>query len=136
MPDVLSVSNHGRGFTNITADVRAIVAQKPFSGVVHVFLRHTSASLMLTENADPDVRVDLETLIARAAPDGDPAYRHDAEGPDDMAAHFRTLLAGHELTIPVEQGRMLLGTWQGIFLWEHRAHPHRRDVVVTLIPEA
>jgi len=136
MPEVLHISTQGRGFTNITREVAACVHQRDFSGVVHVFLRHTSASLLLTENADPDVRIDLETLIARAAPDGDPAYHHADEGPDDMAAHFRTLLAGHELTIPVKNGQMLLGTWQGIFLWEHRTHPHRREVVITLLPQA
>jgi secondary thiamine-phosphate synthase enzyme len=102
-------------------------------GLVHVFAQHTSCSLLLTENADGDVRRDLETIISRLAPDGDPAYRHDAEGPDDMSAHGRSMLTDTALTIPVGEGRMLLGTWQGIYLWEHRTAPHRRRVVVTVL---
>ena len=133
MPRIIELSTPGRGFTNITREVDRELSG---SGLCHLFLQHTSASLILCENASPDVRVDLETLIQRIAPDGDPAYRHDDEGPDDMAAHFRTLVAGHELTIPVQDGRLLLGTWQGIFLWEHRAHPHRRRVVITQVPES
>jgi secondary thiamine-phosphate synthase enzyme len=104
-------------------------------GLAHVFVQHTSCSLMVTENADPDVRRDLETLIARVAPDGDPAYRHDTEGPDDMAAHARTVLTGESVTLPVGGGRLLLGTWQGVFLWEHRTEPQRRSVVVTVLGE-
>lgn len=88
---------------------------------------------MITENADPAVRADLETLAARWAPDGDPAYVHDTEGDDDMAAHGRSLLAGVSVSIPVGGGKLLLGTWQGIYLWEHRAQPHRREIVVTIV---
>ena len=132
MPKTIEIRTPGRGFVNIMSDVQTELSG---DGLCHLFLQHTSASLILTENASPEVRTDLETLIGRVAPDGDPAYRHDDEGPDDMAAHFRTLLAGHELSIPMRQGRLLLGTWQGIFLWEHRAHPHRRRVVVTQLTE-
>ncbi len=102
------------------------------TGVAHVFVQHTSCSLAITENADPDVRRDLETLAARWAPDADPAYRHDAEGDDDMAAHARSVLTGASLSIPVGAGALLLGTWQGIYLWEHRSAPHRRTIVVTV----
>jgi secondary thiamine-phosphate synthase enzyme len=103
------------------------------SGLCNVFLRHTSASLILCENAAPAVREDLETILSRLAPDGDPAYRHDDEGPDDMAAHARTVLTSNSLQIPVADGRLLLGTWQGIYLWEHRHAPQARSVVVTVL---
>ncbi len=127
------VVTRGRGTQNITGEVAAVVERAGLaSGLAHVFVRHTSCSLLLTENADPDVRRDLETLFARLVPDGDPAYRHDLEGDDDMAAHARSLLAGFETTVPVAGGRLLLGGWQGIFLWEHRAASHRREVVVTV----
>ena len=101
-------------------------------GLCHLFLRHTSASLCITENADPEVLRDLERFAQRLAPDGDPLFRHDAEGPDDMPAHVRTLFAGYEMTVPVRDGQLALGTWQGIFLWEHRSNAHRREVIVTL----
>ena len=130
----LAIATRGRGSQDITAEVAAVVAAAGIdTGLAHVFVRHSSCSLLLTENADPDVRRDLETLFARLAPDGDPAYRHDLEGDDDMAAHARSLLAGYELTVPVGGGRLLLGTWQGIFLWEHRTAPHRREVIVTVL---
>ena len=96
-------------------------------------MRHTSCGLAITENADASVRRDLETLMQRWAPDGDPAYRHDLEGDDDMAAHARSVLSDVSLTVPVGGGRLLLGTWQGIFLWEHRAQSHSRRVVVTVM---
>jgi len=131
---ILEFSTGGRGTRDITRDVAAVVAASGVQcGLAHVFVQHTSCSLLLTENADGDVRRDLETIIARLAPDGDPAYRHDAEGPDDMSAHGRTMLTDTALTIPVGAGRMLLGTWQGIYLWEHRTAPHRRRVVVTVL---
>jgi secondary thiamine-phosphate synthase enzyme len=101
-----------------------------------VFLQHTSASLILCENADADVRRDLETILGRIAPDGDPAYRHDTEGPDDMASHARSVLTSNSLTIPVANGRLMLGTWQGIYLWEHRTAPHARSIVVTVMGDA
>jgi secondary thiamine-phosphate synthase enzyme len=103
------------------------------AGVCHLFVQHTSASLILCENAAPAVRRDLETVFSRLAPDGDPAYRHDDEGPDDMAAHARSVLAGVSLHIPVTGGRLALGTWQGVYLWEHRTGAHTRSVVVTLV---
>lgn len=131
---ILAFSTNGRGTRDITRDVAAVVAASGVQcGLAHVFVQHTSCSLLLTENADADVRRDLETILARLAPDGDPAYRHDAEGPDDMSAHARSMLTGSALSIPVGEGRLLLGTWQGIYLWEHRAAAHRRNVVVTLL---
>lgn len=131
---ILTFSTPGRGTQDITAEVARVVAASGVDcGLVQVFVQHTSCSLLLTENADGDVRRDLETIIARLAPDGDPAYRHDAEGPDDMSAHARSMLTATALTIPVGGGRMLLGTWQGVYLWEHRTAPHRRRVVVTVL---
>ena len=102
------------------------------SGLCHLFLQHTSASLIFCENADPSVRVDLENFMARIAPDGDPSYSHDMEGPDDMPAHIRTILTQNSLTIPIIDGKLALGTWQGIYLWEHRSLGHQRKIIVTL----
>jgi secondary thiamine-phosphate synthase enzyme len=131
---IIEVRSGGRGTTDITAEVeRAARASGIAAGVVHVFVRHTSCGLIVTENADPDVRRDLETLAARWAPDGDPAYRHDMEGDDDMAAHARSVLSGCSVSVPLGDGGLLLGTWQGIYLWEHRAAPQRRSIVVTVI---
>lgn len=130
----LTFRTTGRGTTDITAEVaRAVRASGVQAGLCHLFLQHTSASLMLCENAAPAVRRDLETIFSRLAPDGDPAYRHDDEGADDMAAHARSVLAGVSLHIPVAGGRLALGTWQGVYLWEHRAAAHTRSVVLTLI---
>ena len=103
------------------------------NGLCHLFLRHTSASLLVTENADPDVRYDLEQFMSRLAPDGDPAWIHGAEGPDDMPAHIRSVLTATELTIPIRNNRLALGTWQGVYLWEHRTHPHQRRIDLTLL---
>lgn len=129
----LTLTTHGRGSTEITAEVAALIrASGILSGVAHVFVRHTSCGLAITENADATVRRDLETLLARWAPDADPAYRHDLEGDDDMAAHARSLLTGCSVTLPFTAGRLLLGTWQGLYLFEHRAQGHRREIVVTL----
>lgn len=130
----LDVRGRGRGTLEITDEVARIVRAAGVStGVVHVFVQHTSCSVVLTENADPSVRRDLEVLAARWAPDGDPAYGHDSEGDDDMAAHGRNILAGCSVSVPVAGGSMLLGTWQGIYLWEHRTLSHRRRVVVTVV---
>ena len=130
----IEVATPGRGFHEIGADVQRAVAQSAVrDGICHVFLRHTSASLLITENADPDVRRDLESWVSRLAPDGDPAYLHSMEGPDDMPAHIRSVLTSSELTIPVRAGRLALGTWQGAYLWEHRLRPHRRRIEVTVI---
>jgi len=133
----LDYRTRGRGTTDITADVaRAIAASGIARGTCTVFLQHTSASLILCENADPDVRRDLETFLSRLAPDGDRAFVHDTEGPDDMASHARSILTSNSLTIPVSEGRLMLGTWQGIYLYEHRTAPHSRSVVVTVMGEA
>lgn len=130
----LNLRTRGRGTLDITADVeRAVRESGVRTGLCNVFLQHTSASLILCENAAPAVRQDLETLLARLAPDGDPAFVHDDEGPDDMAAHARTVLTSSSLQIPVAEGRLALGTWQGIYLWEHRHAPHTRSVVVTVL---
>lgn len=131
---VLSFHTRVRGSTEITDDIAVIVATSPLkAGIVHLFARHTSCGLGITENADATVRKDLETLMRRWAPDGDPAYHHDLEGDDDMAAHARSLLTGVSLTVPFADGRLLLGTWQGIYLFEHRSRGHHREVVVTLL---
>jgi secondary thiamine-phosphate synthase enzyme len=130
----LTFDTFGRGSRDITAAVADVVARAGIRcGLAHVFVQHTSCSLLITENADPDVRHDLETILRRLAPDGDPAYQHDTEGPDDMAAHARTMLTSTGVTVPVGGGRLLLGTWQGIYLWEHRVAEHRRHVVVTVL---
>ena len=132
----LEFRTRGRGATDITADIaRAVAASGIRKGVCTIFLQHTSASLILCENADPDVRRDLETLLSRLAPDGDPAFVHDTEGPDDMAAHARSILTSNSLTIPVADGRLMLGTWQGLYLYEHRTAPHARSAVVTVMGE-
>ncbi|MDB5935268.1 MAG: YjbQ family protein [Massilia sp.] len=131
---ILEFGTEGRGTRDITEAVARAVAQSGVQcGLAQVFVRHTSCSLTITENADRDVRRDLDTIMARLAPDGDPAYRHDTEGPDDMAAHARSVLTDSGLTVPIGDGRLLLGTWQGIFLWEHRTAPQRRSVVVTIL---
>lgn len=131
--ETISVATQGRGSFNITDEVQRIVAASGIKrGLCHVFVAHTSASLMLCENADPTVRRDLETFMARLAPDGDPMFLHQDEGPDDMPAHVRTILTHSDLTLPVSRGRCALGIWQGVYLWEHRTHGHRRNVVVTL----
>jgi len=130
----IDISTPGRGFHEITAELQACSRSSGVSdGLCHVFLRHTSASLLITENADPDVRRDLEHFISRLAPDGDPSYRHRLEGPDDMPAHIRSALTASELTLPVRAGRLALGTWQGIYLWEHRRHPHSRRLDITFM---
>ena len=128
------IRTRGRGTTEITAEVARLArAAGVTTGIAQVFVQHTSCSVMITENADPSVRRDLEALAARWAPDADPAYRHDTEGGDDMAAHARSLLAGTSVTVPVGGGALLLGTWQGIYLWEHRTGPQLRRVVVTVL---
>ena len=126
----LQFRTRGRGTTDITAEVQKVVAASGVkTGMCNVFLQHTSASLILCENADPDVRKDLEMLLQRAAPDGDPEYVHDTEGPDDMAAHARSIFTSNSLSIPVMEGRLALGTWQGIYLYEHRTAPHSRSAI-------
>jgi len=129
----LSFSTSGRSTINITAQVQNIVAQSGITiGTCHVFVQHTSASLILCENADPDVQRDMETYMQHIVPDGDPMFLHQDEGPDDMSAHIRTVLTNPDLTMPVTNGSCSLGIWQGVYLWEHRTHPHQRRVIVTV----
>ncbi len=129
----LVVATQGRGTYDLSADVQDVVAASGIKvGMCHIFIRHTSASLMLCENADPAVRLDLETFMSRQVPDGDPMFTHTAEGPDDMPAHVRSILTQSDLNLPVSAGQCALGTWQGIYLWEHRLAPHTRHVVVTV----
>ncbi len=127
------VDTRGRGTTDVTRQVQAIVSESGVSvGTCQVFVQHTSASLMLCENADPDVRRDLEAFMARLVPDGDSLFRHQSEGPDDMPAHVRSVLTHSSLSLPVSQGACVLGTWQGLYLWEHRTSGHRRHLLVTV----
>ena len=129
----LVIETWGRGSVEITEQVAAAVdASDVDDGLCHLFIRHTSASLMVNENADPAVLKDLETFMCDLVPDGDPRFRHTAEGPDDMPAHIRSVLTQTDLSIPVRGGRLALGTWQGIYLWEHRSAPHRRSVLVSV----
>ncbi len=131
--EILSLGTPGRGTTELTGRLQSLVAATGVEvGLCHLFLHHTSASLILCENADPTVRRDLEVFFARLAPDGDPLFHHTAEGPDDMPAHVRTVLTQNALTLPVSGGRLDLGTWQGVYLWEHRTGPHRRRLTVTV----
>ena len=132
---VLSVQTPGQGMAEITAEVaRWVAGQGMTTGLLTLFCRHTSASLVIQENADPDVRRDLEDWVAQVAPES-PAYRHQDEGPDDMPAHLRAALTQVQLTIPLVDGRLALGTWQGVWLFEHRARPHRREAVLHLMGE-
>ena len=127
------VSTRGRGSYSITREVADCLDEAGVAaGICLVFVHHTSASLMLCENADPAVRRDLETFMSRQVPDGDPMFTHTAEGPDDMPAHVRSILTQSDLNIPVRDGRCALGTWQGVYLWEHRTAPHARRVIVTV----
>jgi secondary thiamine-phosphate synthase enzyme len=132
----LTVETRGRGTYELTRQLNEIVVRsKIVQGLCFVFVHHTSASLIVCENADPSVRDDLEQFAARLVPDGDPKFSHDSEGPDDMPAHIRSILTLTSLTIPVEKGHCDLGTWQGVFLWEHRTNPHRRRITVTVVGE-
>ena len=132
----LSISTGGRGTYDLSNDIQQVVASSGIrTGICHVFVRHTSASLMLCENADPAVRHDLETFMQRCAPDGDPMFTHTDEGPDDMPAHVRSVLTQSDLNLPISEGRCALGTWQGVYLWEHRLAPHRRRVILTISGE-
>lgn len=132
----LTFSTHGRGTTAITAAIQEQVRSSGVrTGLCHVFLQHTSASLVLCENADPDVRSDLDRYMARLVQDGDPLFEHTDEGPDDMSAHIRTIISGSDLTLPVSNGQCDLGTWQGLYLWEHRTAGHRRRLTVTVYGE-
>lgn len=130
------VETRGRATVDITEQVEgAVRAARVTAGIVQVFVHHTSASLVICENADPAVRRDLERFLSRLVPDGTSGWEHAAEGPDDMPAHVRTVLTQTGLSVPVMDGRPGLGTWQGIFLYEHRTRPHRRRVTVTVFGE-
>ena len=132
----LLIKTTGRGSDEITNRINAAVAEAaPTNGMCHLFIQHTSASLMLCENADPAVRHDLEVFMADLVPDGDSRFTHTAEGSDDMPAHVRSILTQTDLNIPVKSGHLALGTWQGIYLWEHRTGEHARTILVTIMTD-
>jgi secondary thiamine-phosphate synthase enzyme len=132
----LGIATRGRGFFEITRALNDWVkAQALQEGLLTLFIRHTSASLLIQENADPAVRRDLERFFARLVPDGDTLFEHTDEGPDDMPAHVRAALTATQLSIPLVDGRLALGTWQGVYVWEHRHRAHRREVVLHLLGE-
>jgi secondary thiamine-phosphate synthase enzyme len=132
----LVIATRGRGFYEFTGEVvERLRTTELQTGLATIFLKHTSASLLIQENADPEVRRDLDRFFARLIPDGDPLLRHTVEGKDDMPAHIRTALTSVHLTIPIVQGELALGTWQGIYLWEHRLEPHRRHVILHFLGE-
>ena len=132
----ISVKTRGRGLVNINDEIVSWVhAQGMTTGLLTVFIRHTSASLVVQENADPDVLHDLSAFLDRLVPDGDPQYRHSSEGDDDMPAHIRSALTQTQISVPLVKGRLTLGTWQDIYLFEHRTAPHRRQVVLHLTGE-
>ncbi len=132
----LTIPTTHQGLHEITSEIASVVAGAAASlapdatGLCTVFVRHTSASLTIQENADPSARRDLETWLNRLVPEGDPLYTHTAEGPDDMPSHIKAILTQTSLSIPIDAGRLVLGTWQGVYLWEHRTAPHRREVAV------
>jgi len=133
MQEIISIKTQGRNTIDITDEVERLVAQSSIEvGLCNLFIQHTSASLILCENADPDVRLDLENFMQQIVKDGDPLFRHTAEGSDDMPAHIRNVLTSSSLTIPIANGRCLLGTWQGIYLWEHRLNSHVRNIIVSI----
>lgn len=132
----LQVNTQGRNTYEITHHIESAISQSNIQiGTCHIFIHHTSASLIITENADPDVRSDLETIIQRLSPDNDPEYLHILEGPDDMSAHGRNMLTQTEITLPITQGRSGLGTWQGLYLWEHRTNSFQRRLTITIMGE-
>lgn len=132
----LTISTRGRGLIEFTAAVEKWIAENKFrDGLLTLHLKHTSAALLIQENADPAVRRDLEAFFARLVRDGDPLFIHTAEGIDDMPAHIRTALTAVNLSIPLHGGELTLGTWQGIYLWEHRRHPHTRHIALHFLGE-
>jgi len=134
--NTLTLATRGRGFYDFTCEVAAWIRKSNFrNGLLTLQVRHTSASLLIQENADPEVRRDLERFFARLVPDGDPLFRHTIEGDDDMPAHVRTALTAVTVSLPVSDGRLTLGTWQGIYLWEHRTVPHTREIAAHFIGE-
>jgi len=132
----LTIRTRGRGFYEFTDEVARRLKETPIgTGLATVFVQHTSASLVIQENADPEVRRDFERFFARLVPDGDPLFRHTVEGGDDMPAHIRAALTATSLSVPIAHGRLTLGTWQGIYLWEHRAAAHQRRIVLHFVGE-
>jgi secondary thiamine-phosphate synthase enzyme len=132
----LEMATRGRGFYEFTSQLEKLVAESGFrTGLATIHLQHTSASLLIQENADPDVRRDFEKFFERLVPDGDPLFIHTVEGDDDMAAHVRTALTSVNFSIPIAYGKLALGTWQGVYVWEHRRSAHRRKVTVHLVGE-
>ncbi len=130
------IGTSGREIIEITPEVQRFVLRSRIqTGICHVFIMHTSASLMLCENADPDVRRDMETFMSRLVPDGDSMFVHTTEGPDDMPAHVRTALTDSSITCPIKDNRCALGTWQGLYLWEHRTASHDRKLIITIYGE-
>jgi secondary thiamine-phosphate synthase enzyme len=130
----LSIATHGKGLYEFTREVESWVrGRQPQTGLLTLFCRHTSASLLIQENADPDVVADLSDFFTRLVPEDTRLYRHTAEGPDDMTSHIRSALTNTQLVIPIQQGKLALGTWQGIYLFEHRERPHHRSVVLHLL---
>ncbi|MBZ5608123.1 MAG: secondary thiamine-phosphate synthase enzyme YjbQ [Acidobacteriia bacterium] len=132
----LHIATHGKGLYEFTSEIEAwLRAQQPQTGLLTVFCQHTSASLLIQENADPDVVADLADFFARLVPEDTRLYRHTAEGPDDMTSHIRSALTATQLSIPIRNGALALGTWQGVYLFEHRERPHRRSVVLHLFSD-
>lgn len=130
----ITVAMSGRGTTEISSRIQEIVARTGIqTGLCNVFIHHTSASLIVCENADPTVRADLESFAARLVPDGAAYFEHTCEGPDDMSAHVRSVLTQTSISIPIAEGRCSLGTWQGVFLWEHRTSAHQRKLTITVM---
>lgn len=130
----IQITTAGRGIYNLAAEVATIVSESSITtGICHLFLQHTSASLIVTENADPHVHQDLEYFMQKLVPDGHPSYLHTEEGPDDMPSHIRSVLTSSFLVIPITARKLVLGTWQGIYLWEHRTEPHIRKMTVTIL---
>lgn len=132
--ETVTVLSEGQGLTEVTAQVVDVVRGSSISeGLCTVFIQHTSASLVIQENADPSARRDLEYFLNKLVPENDPGFTHTAEGPDDMPSHIKAALTQTALSIPITKGRLVLGTWQGIYLWEHRTAPHHRRVVVSCV---
>lgn len=130
----ITVDTKGRSLVDVTSELERTARDSRIeNGLLNVFIRHTSASLLVSENADPDVLRDLETFMSDLVPDGDRRFVHDAEGPDDMPSHVRSVLTSTSVSIPVRDGALRLGTWQAIYVWEHRKHPHRRVLDVTVV---
>jgi secondary thiamine-phosphate synthase enzyme len=133
----IQIATHGKGLYEFTGEIESwLQTHKPHTGLLTVFCQHTSASLVIQENADPDVAADLADFFTRLVPEETRLYRHTAEGPDDMTSHIRSALTQTQLAIPIHNGTLALGTWQGVYLFEHRVHPHRRNIILHLLMDA